>query len=421
METTKKDILNKINESMSDVDEMAYRRKDAHLKPNPEYHKKGNMTGQLKIARATPYWKESNETERPDYWILNKDKEEGKDILVVPLDCQELTEFINENKDWLDQVQAYHQLKPTLLSCKRTKFAPDDPSVSTRTPTGKRASLSETLKTKFNKILREEFGDKSDKGMEFNAVLNKRSIPAIIVDNKKYLNTHLPDWTNNDIKFESLNFNSYESAQDFLKAVATRIQGGEPENMNTYYMARQFNQKYKKWEEDRASKKLYQGKTDVYNLDVRGYKELNLDVTLDMRFSIIGKNYADRFVWEISMINKFGRKRPDEYYIKNGLNKYQLKPNGYLDGQDIKIKKSVEIDPNKDFDDYNVIMDDAAVSLGLSEVISDFKQMVESIPPKSALQIARFGEKTVNKIDGINERRVDDIVKNIIKEIKKSQ
>jgi hypothetical protein len=378
-----------------DVDEDVFKRKDPHLPPKPKWDKK---TGAFKISKATPYWKKDSPDKIPHYWVLNPSKTEGGDIVVVPLDCQQLDEFINENRDWLKEIEDLHGIEPQLIECKRPMHAPDNKNFSTRSNLGGKQSLPEKINRKFLKILRSEFGDQSEKGREFNEVLNLRSIPAIMLEvwkSRNYINNHVPKYTNNLITFQSLNFNSYQSANQFLNAVVDRVRGVKNDNMNTYYLARQFNNKYTNWEEDRKAKKHYEGKTPVYKLDKRGYYELNLDVTLQTLFSVVGKKVNNNFIWQIKMKNKFGRKRSDENYIKDGLSVIRLDPNGYLD--DNVISSSVTVPMDKEHNDDFTVMDDAIITGALMQCISDFKQKLESINPKSALKIATYGKKDIVK------------------------
>ena len=78
---TEKYLRRVISESyISDVEEMAYKQK-------------GVTDDKGKLVKYKPFFKEDNDTDIPDYWIANPTLQEGGEILVVPLDCQELEEF----------------------------------------------------------------------------------------------------------------------------------------------------------------------------------------------------------------------------------------------------------------------------------------------------------------------------------------
>jgi hypothetical protein len=282
---------------------------------------------------------------------------------------------------------------------------------------GESYDVEQNIKRLFNPIVKEELSSESDKGKQFNEVLSKRSIPPIIVGDPKFEDRHGDSWDNRRIIYRAHSFNTYENAQSFLKSVVNRIAGKSTDENNTTYLARQFNQKYSKWEDTRKSDKKYEGKTDIFQLDRRGFSELNLDVSLKMEFTISGVKSSDtEFVWSITMKNKFGRKRPDEYRIPNGkLQPITLQDGGYLDEGLISVTKSVSLDPEKEFNDKQTIMSDYAVSEGLREALHDFKAKIEGISPKSALKYANVKRSDIEKVN----ETVNQISLNILNEIKK--
>ena len=205
------------------------------------------------------------------------------------------------------------------------------------------------------------------------------------------------------------NYNTYKSASDFLKSVVKRIKGEDTPEMNTTYLARQFNKKYNNWKEAKKNDKKYEGKTDIYNLDKRGYEELNLDVSMKMIFEITGERLGNSFVWVITMRNKFGKKMEEDPEIKGGLNDIT----NYLNDEPLSVTKTAQLERNKTFDSKNTIMDDFSVVTALQEAIYDFKEKIKAINPKSALQIANIRKYDVQKID---EERIDKLIKKVIKE-----
>jgi hypothetical protein len=99
------------------------------------------------------------------------------------------------------------------------------------------------------------------------------------------------------------------------------------------------------------------------------------------------------------MVNKFGRKRPDEYRIKNGkLEPITLKDGGYLDEGKLAKSVTVQLDPDKDYNEIT-IMGDIAVAQGLREAIEDFKSIIENISPKSALKYANVRRSDIEKVN----------------------
>lgn len=398
MEISKEKLMSIISESSIEMDEMGriWDKKDAISRPLKD--DEGTLIGH-------------------DMLIDPNNPESGRVNVIFTCD---INEFIQNHPDLVTKLkEQYGNIKWTTDTCpkynphrntKRVYQAlPDDQANDgdiERRPyqaSGENYSEEENIKRLFNPILREELGSESDKGKQFNEILSKRSIPPIVVNDPKFEDRHGDVWNNAQIQYRVHSFNTYENAQSFLKSVVARIANKETAENNTTYLARQFNQKYSNWEETRKSDKRYEGKTDIFQLDRRGFSELDLDVSMKMEFEIIGAKNGNEFVWTINMKNKFGRKRPDEYRIKTTVNgkltPITLKDGGYLDEGLITKTKTVSLDPNKNFDDKNTIMSDYAISEGLREVIHDFKQEIEGISPKSALKYANVKRSDVEKVN----------------------
>lgn len=405
MEFTKEKLLSIISEESSfDLDEMG-----------KYWDKGGAISRPLKFEDGTIYGH--------DMLVNPTDPNSGRVNVIFTCD---IVEFVNTHPDLVKQLrEQYGNIKwsddvcpkynPHRKTSREYRDVPgeDGPSITTRkyTPSGESYDVSEKIKRKFNPIILKEFGSETSEGREFEDILNKRSIPAIIPGNPKFEDRYHDSWTNEKIFYRVHSFNSYESANDFLQTVLKRIKGSEIPEANTTYLARQFNTLYRNWEETRQSEKRYEGKTDVFQLDVRGYKELNLDVSLKMVFEIEGEKMGESFNWTIRMKNKFGRKRPDEIRIPGRLQDIQLKEGGYLDDAALVVNKTVQLDPTKE---YDTIMDDYAVVEGLRQAIYDFKELIKSINPKSALKLATFKKSDIQRVN----EDLDKIIKNVIKELK---
>jgi len=419
MEITKEKLMSIIKESNLDVDEMALRQKKTQA---PRIDK---STGELRVPKSTPGWFPNNPTQPgqegiPDYWVVNPNQIKGQDILAVPLDCDELEAFVEKNKQFLDEIKVLHNLEPQLISCSRGKFHRPvlDYYGKKWQDTGNREALETRIKRKFNPIIESELDENGENARDFNEVLNKLSIPTLITNDEKYTNNHSDVWTNERIRYEALNFNSYNSSNDFLRAVVARIYGQEAPEMKTYSLSRQFNQKYDNWDDLKKQDQRYEGKTNLYNLDRRGYEEMNLDVALKSHLQIDGVRQGNQWTWKISLKVKMGRKRPDEYRIRSGNQIIKLKDNGILDDQTMSVSKTVDLDPNKQYEaGNNTIMDDIAVNSGLREAISDFKQMLMDIvqnEPNKALEYANY-----TQADVVNENFKKILTKKVIEQLKK--
>lgn len=409
MEISKEKLMSIILETSQEVDEMGriWDKQDAISRPLKDDD--GTLIGH-------------------DMLINPNDPESGRVNVIFTCDIED---FIASHPDLVKKLkEQYGNIKWTSDNCpkynphrntKRQYYPlPDDDNDAeiARRPysaTGENYSLEEKIKRVFNPIVKEELSVNSPEGKAFNDALAKRSIPSINVGDPRFEDKHQDSWSNDLIKYRVLGFNLYESAQSFLKAVVARIAGKASEEQSTTYLARQFNTRYSNWEETRKNDKRYEGKTPVFNLDTRGYAELNLDVSMKMLFEITGEKIGDNsFSWTVSMVNKFGRKRPDEYRIKNGkLDPITLQDGGYLDEGKLTKTVTVQLDPNKEYNDNEPIINDVAVSEGLRQVIQDFKDMIEGINPKTALKYANIRRSDVERVNENLNKIVDKIVNEI--------
>ena len=391
---TEKYLKSLIRESHGvDVDEMALRQK--------------GMRDEGKPKKFQPVWREDNPTPPgehgvPDAWILNPTLEAGKEKLIVPLDCDELNEFIEKNKEWLDSLGALHKIEPELVACKRTKDQPR--SYKTGTPyyaSGEKMSAQERIKRKLFSVIDSEFTNE-----EFSEVLNKRSIPTIVARDRKHINLYTR-FDNEKIVYETHNYNAYETVQDFLKAAIARVKGGDTPEMKTYHLARQYNNNYRNWAADKKNQKQYAGKTDVYKLDAYGLEEKNLDVSIRMDFQISGEKMGESFSWNVRMTNKIGKKLSDESGLRGG----------FLDDKLFQATTTAQLDPTKQFSDEYTVMDDINVVNALLQAIEDLKSQIESIDPKETLKVATVKQYQIKR--PVNEALTEKLIKRIVNKLNK--
>jgi hypothetical protein len=384
------------------------------------------------------FWDKENPISRPI-----KDDEGnliGHDMRVDPFDEKsprvnvvftcDIQEFLNTHPDLVQKLkEQYGNIKWTDDKCpkynphKKKRDYKDFPGgeggqgeIGKRTArdasTGEKLTGSKRIKRTFMGLLRNYL---TREGSEFNKELSKRSIPAIVLDDRKFFDRHNDTWTNDKVIFRTTSFNTYESGQDFLQKVANRITGRETEGQDTEHLARQWNNIYRKWEDTKLASSTSLGKTDVFGLDVLGFKQGNFDVSMKMTLEIVGEKIGGSFVWKVVMVNKFGRKRPDETYIKGNLQPVELVPDGYLDEKKLIATKSVDLDPNDEFGPENTIMDNKEIVDGLVDVLKEFKELIGRIPPKSALKFATIKRSDVEKVN----ESFNNMIQNVIKEIKK--
>jgi hypothetical protein len=388
---TEKYLKKVISETYNgDVEEMAYKSKDVR-------DDKG------KIVKYKPFFKEDNETDIPDYWIANPRKIEGEDMLVVPLDCEELEAFKNANKEWLEKIQETHNLEPQLAACKRGKYhRPVEKWVEGGyKPTGEKYSESERIKRELFKVIANNLEDET-----FSESLNKRSIPSIISRDRKNVNQY-GKFTNQKIEYSTHNYNAYLSAKDFLTSAIARIKGQDTPEMKTFHMARQFNTKYNNWRADKKMDKKYEGKTEKYMLDAFGLEEKNLDVTIRMDFEIFGELIGDNsYSWNVRMTTKIGKKLEEETGLKGG----------FLDDKTIQSTTTAQIEPGTEFTDSYTVMDNENIVNALNEAIDNLKSQVESIDPKETLKVATVKRYQVNPVnESLKEKLIERIVQKVVK------
>jgi hypothetical protein len=330
----------------------------------------------------------------------------------------DINQFIQENPELMDELKTKFgpNLKweqGNLPACQPRrkmdiKSLPDDegneeggPIDTSYVPSGEIMTSQEKIKRKLFNIIDTEFGNQ-----EFAEVLNKRSIPTIIARDRRNISMY-GRFDNDKIKYETHNYNGYESLQDFLKAAIARIKGGDAPEMKTYYLARQFNQNYRNWEADKKNQKQYAGKTDVYKLDAYGLEEKNLDVSIRMDFQITGERMGDSFAWNVRMANKIGKKMKEESGLRGG----------FLDDKIFQVSKTAQLDPGKTFDDKYTVVDDINVVNALMEAMEELKSQIEAIDPKETLKVANVKQYQVKR--DVNESIKDRLVQRVITKIKR--
>jgi hypothetical protein len=359
-----------------DVEEMAYKSKDVR-------DDKG------KIVKYKPYFKEGNNTEIPDYWIANPNKVIGGEVLVVPLGCDELESFKNQNKEWLEKIQETHNLEPQLAACSRGKYhRPVEKWMDGGyKPTGKRYSETERVKRELLKIIANNLENEV-----FSEVLNKRSIPTVVSRDRKNVNQY-GEFTNTKIHYSTHNYNAYKTVKDFLTTAIARVKGQDTPEMKTFHLARQYNKVYNKWRADKKMLKQYLGKTEKYMLDAFGLEEQNLDVTVRMDLEILGEMVGENsFSWNIRMTTKIGKKLEEETGLKGG----------FLDDKLIQTTTTAQIRPGTEFTETNTIMDNSEIVNALNDAIENFKTKVESIDPKETLKVASVKRYQIKPKDELN-------------------
>jgi hypothetical protein len=179
--------------------------------------------------------------------------------------------------------------------------------------------------------------------------------------------------------------------------------------MKTYAMARQYNTKNAKWEADRKMNTTYQGKTDKYGLEKRGYEEANLDVTVRMDLEILGERMGKSFSWNVRMKVNLGKKLTEDSSLMGGFDNVKL----------IQTTKTAQLEPGKEFNEKYVIMDDVNVTSALIEAIDELKSEINGITQKELLPLANvtYRQTTSMQEPNLNESK-ERLIRRIVKQIK---
>jgi hypothetical protein len=371
------------------------------------YKTKGTQDTSNKIAKFRPIFRSGNETDIPDAWEINLTKEPGKGTLFVPTDCEEVEAFIENNKEWLDELGLTTSLEPMLNSCKRTKDQPRNKKAGTTyVPSGISNPAETKIKTELNRLVEEYLANP-----EISSKLEKLSIPEIKSRDRKHLNKY-GRVDNNKILYQTHTFNSYETSQQFLKFVTARISGKPIEDKyKSYHLARQFNQNYMNWDETKKNELHYVGKTDAYKLDKYGFDEDNLDVTVRMDLKIEGTKMNNQYLWVVNFKTKFGRKLKEERYIMGGLS---------LD-KDLTIKKEVDFDPSIEFSDKFTVLNSIEIKSALIEALDELSKEIMKWKPIQTLSLATVKQSQITKRPtqtNVNEE-VTSIVGKVLNKLKK--
>lgn len=352
----------------------------------------------------------------PDGWLVNPSAFSGESFetnepfIVIPLDCDELETLKSKWGEWFQELEQEHNASVDFISCTRGKYhrPVEKALIGGYKPSGEKMSAQQRMKRyDVFPILKNFFTSEDNLDL-----FNKRSVPVVpfTIDPTKrrsYENQYV-EWSNDKIVYETHNANSYETAEDFLSAAINRIRGKEDDKAKTYHLARQYNTKYGNWSADKKNQKYWEGLTDVYKLEKRGFTEQNLDVTVRMDFKLLGERVGPAdFMWTIKMETKIGKKLQEDRRISGG----------FLDDKQIAVTKSVTLDPNKTYTDEFPITRDLAVSQGLQEALEEFKEKLEAIKPNQILKMATVPSRFQSADNNLQEQK-DRLVQRITNKLK---
>lgn len=372
---SKKNLMSLIMESVNDMDEMAIRPKKV------QSSRKDPKTGELIIPEFQSVWKEDNPTQPgedgvPDAWIINVTKTIGKERLIVPMGlCKDISEFIEQNQEWLESIGALYGLEPELHYCVGPenvtgmwKEKPRNKKLKTQfVHRGVFEPASQTISRYIHNVLRHYFGKPDVKNL-----LEMYGIPTIRPSDPKHLDRY-GEINNDEVNYQTHSFIAFKNVEEFNKFIEDSLSGKySDEEFKSYYLARQFNKIYNNWKETKKQSPEYRGQSEKYFLSKFGLDPDNTSMVVRTDLKINGRLMGDKYTWTIQFVVKYGSKLENERRVKGDLKL----------ANDIVITKTTSVaskEPftdRKDIDNYTIAHDiniSSAFEDAVKELIGDIK------------------------------------------------
>jgi hypothetical protein len=130
-----------------------------------------------------------------------------------------------------------------------------------------------------------------------------------------------------------------------------------------------------------------------------------------MDFKIEGTKMNNQYLWVVNFKTKFGRKLKEDRFIRGGLE---------LD-KDITIRKEVDFDSTKEFDDKYTVLDSIEIKSALIEALEELSNKIMGMKPIETLKLANVKQFDITKKakqTDVNEE-VISIVSEVLNKIKK--
>lgn len=340
-------------------------------------------------------------------------------------------EIIFTNAEKCPKYNPYQGPVKHYFDAKGNEIEPGIPSLSYKedVKTGEKYTLKEAINRKLKAAL---FGTKDTRtgevinpGLMYDAELNEHmtecSIPSFKVRERSYEDRHDTKNTNQRVHYGSDSFILYESANDFLGDVLKRTYGLESDvKRRETHLARLRNQLYRKWDSKKKNEKKYEGITDIYKLEKRGYSEQNYDVNIMSKFDVLGTlTNQNTFVWRLKLDVLYGKKIPVENLISS--RNVRLFKN-------IDEVKVVELPEGTSFpevpytDEVGVnehVLGNSLIMNGLMEALQEFKDKIMEISTDDALEMANYFQYEIGEEpEGGAElaESFDRMIKHVLKE-----
>jgi hypothetical protein len=287
---------------------------------------------------------------------------------------------------------------------------------NTSKPIEKSLTATTKLKEAVNAFVEEQLGQENPEAMDR---LRECSVPVIYGRDIKHINRYSP-FTNQNIKYQTHNFNIYKNIDEFMKSAYANAIGDKPEiNYIEKHMRYRYNERNSKWSETRpvniddfGRKTKHKGKTDVYNLDKGDYfSESEEAASSFSELTIIGTLDQNNrtYTWDISFEIKFGESLME---VSRSWGQ-ELLPVKTLTSQAI-----VEIGNNANFTDNYTVLDSRYIAQGLVQALSDLRgKFFTELDPFEAISLPNLPQSRIDAPDEeLRESVVDRIMNRIFKE-----
>ena len=301
---------------------------------------------------------------------------------------------------------------------------PHNPSETTYT--------REKIRRTFNVILKNKL-----ESQEAVDALKKLSLPRIVINNTKHRNDR-SDVNDETIRFESHNVNLYDTQDAFRQHVMSAIRTRDAEEIpdkGDRHLRRLYNKNYRNWDKTRFTNAAGYGKTPVFQLDSGDFpNEQTFEVMVSSDVKVIGKaieknenDEVTKWGWEVSYLAEYAKKAPTDRVARKRNKDLEIVKN-----VTVELSEPKKFDGKNETDDQGAIISgdrgenhpltDVNISAGLEQVLDEFVNEIKNTNPASAVRkaivsIADVGGQRQPQI-GLNEDKVRELVKKVIKENK---
>lgn len=351
-------------------------------------------------------------------------------VAVLFVGCDEITKFEEENQQLIEKI--HEKFGNVLLSSdkcpgnarpninskrKYWKSSRHDnkdgvesiPPESYGGPNKNKTASEKNKREGFHPILRSFFQSERNSGpTEIQTLLEKRLFPRIVTDDKKR-NTGTGVKGNEKLRFISRDIITFEDHKEFMRAGKLTAAGKfDYSSVEKKHLARQDKTvTLGKWSpNEKTGTKVDKGLTDKYKLRKSGFAEQDNNIVLQSVFEIVGEKVGDNnFQWTLKFYVELGKKRPDQESIVDGM-----KP---IDETKITDSVNVNLDPNKEFNDDDLIVNDISVMGGMEEILTNFQEKLTQIKP---ITILKYGVIKKTDVERIQESAYGRIMSKLLRE-----